>query len=147
MLVLKNSSAFCLRQFEVTLSLITVVLNKVFFICLTQSSEFFSLTKLMVIFTLVINYTGNLWGEELTHWKRLWCWDRLKAGGEGDDRGWDGWMAALTQWTWVWVSSRSWLWTGRPGMPKSMGSQRAGQDWVTELNLLILCNLFAIFFS
>ena len=47
------------------------------------------------------------WGEELTHWKRPWCWDRLKAGGEGDDRGWDGWMASSTQWTWVWVNSRS----------------------------------------
>ena len=54
--------------------------------------------------------------EELTHWKRLWCWDGLRAGGEGDDRGWDGWMASLTRWTWVWVNSRSWWWTGRPGM-------------------------------
>ena len=56
------------------------------------------------------------WCEELTHWKRRWCWERLKAGGEGDDRGWDGWMALPTQWTWVWVSSGSWWWTGRPGM-------------------------------
>ena len=47
------------------------------------------------------------WCKELTHWKRPWCWERLKAGGEGDDRGWDGWMASLTQWTWVWVNSRS----------------------------------------
>ena len=52
--------------------------------------------------------------EELTHLKRPWCWERLKAGGEGDDRGWDGWMASLTQWTWVWVSFGSWWWTGRP---------------------------------
>ena len=58
----------------------------------------------------------------------------LKAGGEGDDRGWDGWMASLTQWTWVWVSSRSWWWTGRPGVLQSMGLQRVGHDWVTELN-------------
>ena len=50
--------------------------------------------------------------EELTHWKRLWCWKGLGAGGEGDDRGWDGWMASLTRWTWVWVNSRSWRWTG-----------------------------------
>ena len=57
------------------------------------------------------------WCEELTHWKKPWCWERLKAGGEGDDRGWDGWMAPPTQWTWVWVSSRSWWWTGKPGMP------------------------------
>ena len=52
------------------------------------------------------------WREELTHWKRPWCWERLKAGGEGVDRGWDGWMASLTQWTWVWVDSGSWWWKG-----------------------------------
>ena len=63
-----------------------------------------------------------------------WCWERLKVGGEGDDRGWDGWMASPTQWTWVWVNSRSWWWTGRPGVLKSMGSQRVGHDWATELN-------------
>jgi len=56
------------------------------------------------------------WCEELTHWKRLWCWEELWAGGEGDDRGWDGWMASPTQWTWVWVNSGSWWWTGRPGV-------------------------------
>ena len=54
--------------------------------------------------------------EEVTHLKRPWCWERLKSGGEGDDRGWDGWMASPTQWTWVWVNSRSWWWTGRPGV-------------------------------
>ena len=70
--------------------------------------------------------------KELTHWKRPWCWERLKAGGEGDDRGWDGWMASLTQWTWVWVNCRSWWWTGRPGVLQSIGSQRVGRDW-TEL--------------
>ena len=74
------------------------------------------------------------WCEELTHWKRPWCWERFKAGGEGDKRGWDGWMASLTQWTQVWVNSRSWQWTGRPGMLQSMGSQRVGHNWVTELN-------------
>ena len=73
------------------------------------------------------------WCEELTHWKRPWCWERLRAGGEGDDRGWDGWMASLTWWTWVWASSRSWWWTGKPGVLQSMGSQRVGHDWVTEL--------------
>ena len=52
------------------------------------------------------------WWEELTHWKRPWCWERLKMGGEGDDRGWDGWIASLTWWTWVWVNSKSWRWTG-----------------------------------
>ena len=75
------------------------------------------------------------WCKELTHWKRPWCWERLKVRGEGDNGGWDGWMASLTQWTWVWVNSRSWRWTGRPGMLQSMGSHRVGHDWVTELNL------------
>ena len=59
--------------------------------------------------------------KELTHWKRLWCWEGLRAGGEGDDRGWDGWMASLTQWTWVWMNSGSWWWTGRPGVLRFMG--------------------------
>ena len=65
---------------------------------------------------------------------RLICWEGLGAGGEGDDRGWDGWMASLTRWTWVWVNSGSWWWTGRPGMLRFMGSQRVRHDWVTELN-------------
>ena len=72
--------------------------------------------------------------EELTHWKRPWCWEGLGAGGEGDDRGWDGWIASPTRGTWVWVNSRSWRWTGRPGVLWFMGSQRVGHDWVTELN-------------
>ena len=74
------------------------------------------------------------WCEELTHLKRPWCWERLRAGGEGDDRGWDSWMASPIQWTWVWVNSGSWWWTGRPGVLQFMGSQRVGHDWVTELN-------------
>ena len=74
--------------------------------------------------------------EELTHWKRLWCWARLKAGGKGDYRGWDGWMASLTQWTWVWVNSGRWWWTGRPGVLEFTGLQRVGHSWVTELNWL-----------
>ena len=57
----------------------------------------------------------------------------LGAGGEGDDRGWDGWMASLTRWMWVWVNSASWWWTGRPGVLRFMGSQRVGHDWETEL--------------
>ena len=73
------------------------------------------------------------WCEELTHWKRLWCWERLKAGGERDDRGWDGCMASPTRWTWVWVGSRSWWWTGMPAVLQSMGLQRVGHDWVIEL--------------
>ena len=73
--------------------------------------------------------------EELTHWKRPWCWERLQTGGEGDeDRGWDGWIASLTQGTWVWVDSGSWWWTGMPGVLWFMGSQRVGHNWATELN-------------
>ena len=87
------------------------------------------------------------WCKELIHWKRPWCWEKLKAGGEGDDRGWDGWMASLTWWTWVWVSSGSWWWTGRPGVLQSMGLQRVRRDWATELNWLFpehavdICNM------
>ena len=73
------------------------------------------------------------WCEEPTHWKRPWCWERLRAG-EGADRGWDVWMASPTRWTWVWVNSGSSWWTGKPGVLQPMGSQRVGQDWTTELN-------------
>ena len=72
------------------------------------------------------------WREELTHLKRPWCWERLKVGGKGDDRGWDGWMASPTQRTWVWVNSGSWWWTARPGVLQSMGLQRVRHDLVTE---------------
>ena len=82
--------------------------------------------------------------KELTHWKRLWCWEGLGAGGEGDDRGWDGWMASRTHWTWVWVNSGSWWWTGRPGVLRFMGSQRVGHDWVTELNWTLIFRLPAL---
>ena len=83
--------------------------------------------------------------EELTHWKRLWCWEGLRAGGEGDARGWDGWRASLTRWTWVWVNSRSWWWTGRPGVLPFMGSQRVGHDWATELNWTDRYILYVLF--
>ena len=79
------------------------------------------------------------WCKELSHLKRPWCWERLKAGEEGDDRGWDGWMASPTQWTWVWVNFGSWRWTGRPDVLQSMGSQRVGHDWATELNWGLRC--------
>ena len=75
------------------------------------------------------------WCEELTSWERPWWWERLKEGGEADYRGWDGWMASLTGWTWVCVSSRSWWWTGNPVVLQSMGSQRVGHDWATELKV------------
>ena len=73
------------------------------------------------------------WCKEPTHWKRLWCWEGLRAGGKGDDRGWDAWMASLTRWTWVWMNSGSWWWTGRPGVLWFMGLQRVGHDWASEL--------------
>ena len=75
-----------------------------------------------------------IWLEELTHLKRPWCWERLKVGREGYGRGWHGWMASPTQWTWVWVNSGSWWWTGMPGLLQSMGSQRVRDKWVTKLN-------------
>ena len=92
------------------------------------------------------------WCEEVNHLKRPWCWERLKAGGEGDNRGWDDWMASLALWTWVCVNSGSWWWTGRPVvlqyMDGFMGLQRVGQDGGTELNWTVLglswsamCNL------
>ena len=75
------------------------------------------------------NTLATYW-EELTHLKRPSCWERLKAGGEGDNRGWDGWMASLSQWAWVWVNSESWWWTGRPGMLQSMGLQ--SRKWLSN---------------
>ena len=89
------------------------------------------------------------WCDEPIHWKRLWCWERLKAGGEGDDKGWDGWMALQMQWTCVWVGSGGWWWTGRPGVLQSMGSQRIGHDWATELNWIVLhpAQLFHVMYS
>ena len=73
------------------------------------------------------------WYVELTHLKRPWCWERLRAG-EGDNRRWDGWIGSPTQWTWVWVNSGSWWCTGRPGVLRFMGSQRVRHGWVIELN-------------
>ena len=93
----------------------------------------YSLEGLML--KLKLQYFDHLmqWAD----WKRSWCWEWLKAGGEGNDRGWDGWMASPTQWTWVWVDSGSWWWTGRPSMLQSMGSQ--SQTWLS--NLIELCVL------
>ena len=72
--------------------------------------------------------------EELTHWKRPWCWEGLGAGGEGDNRVWHGWMASPTRWAWVWVNSGSLWWTGRSGVLRFMGWQRVGHDWAAEVN-------------
>ena len=89
-----------------------------------EISPEYSLEGLML--KLKLQYFGHMM------LKRPWCWERWKAGGEGNDRGWDGWMASLTQWTWLWVNSKSWWWTGRPGVLQSL--QRVGQDWAAELN-------------
>ena len=83
-----------------------------------------------------MQYNSNTlatWCKELTHWKRPWCWEGLKAGGEGDGRGWGGWMASLTRWTWVWVNSGSWWQTGKPGVLQSTRLQRVRHNWATEL--------------
>ena len=84
--------------------------------------------------TLLSDWTELNCCKELTHWKRPWCWEILKAEGEGEDKGWDGWMASPTQWTWVWVNFGNWWWTGRPGVLHSTGLQRVRHDWATELN-------------
>ena len=82
--------------------------------------------------------------EELTHWKRLWCWEGLGAGGEGDAREWDVWMASLTRWTWVWVNSGSWWWIGRPGVLRKWGPKEPdtteGLNWA---ELLLFINLIS----
>ena len=96
--------------------------------------------KFIKVFRFLEKKNGSLFSPSLsttktrTHWKRPWCWERLKVGGEGDDRGWDSWMASPTGWTRVWASSRSWWWTGKPGVLQSMELQRVGHDWLTELN-------------
>ena len=84
---------------------------------------------------LNLGLNGILSCNSLTHLKKPWCWERLKVGGKGDDRGWDGWMASPVQWTWVWVwGSGSWWWTGKPDGLQSMESQRVRHNWATELN-------------
>ena len=97
---------------------------------LKEISPEYSLEALML--KLKLQYFGHLMGRT-DSLKRPWCWERLKARGEGEGRGWDGWMASPTQWTWVWVDSGSWWWTERSGMLQSMGSQRVRHNWVTEL--------------
>ena len=100
---------------------------------LKEFSPEYSLERLML--KLKLQYFGHLKGRENgTHLKGPWCWEGLKAGGEGDDRGWDGWMPSPTRWAWVWVGSGSWWLTGKPGMLQSRGSQRVGHNWATELN-------------
>ena len=98
---------------------------------LKDMSPEYSLEGLM----LKLSHSNTLatWCQEPTHWKRPRCWKRLKAGGKGNNRGWDGWMATLTQWTWVWVNFRRKWRTWKPGMLQFMGLQRVGHDLATEL--------------
>ena len=118
----------------------SVYIYHLFFIHLSVKGPLCCFYALAVVNSAAMNIgswnsnTLATWCEELTHWKRLWCWERLKGGGEGDDRGWNGWMASLTRWTWFWASSGRWWWTGKPGMLQSMGLQKVRHDWVTELN-------------
>ena len=85
---------------------------------------------------------GKSWLIGKDHWKMekdslendKWCWEGLRARGEVDNRGWDGWMTSPIRWAWVWVNSGSWWWTGRPGVLQFMGSQRVWNDWLTILN-------------
>ena len=106
---------------------------------LEEISLEYSLEGLML--KLKLQYSGHL-TQKLTHRKSPWCWGRLKAGGKGDDREWDGWMASPTWWTWVWAGSGSWWWTGKPGMLAVHGvakSRTRLSDW-TELNYLLWNN-------
>ena len=92
--------------------------------------------------------TPILWPPDAKNWliwKRPWCWERLRAGGEGDDRRWDDWVASPNQWTWAWVNFWSWWWTGRPGVLQLMGLQRVGHDWETELNWTELATAVRVF--
>ena len=86
-----------------------------------------------LVLKLKLHYFVHLM-RRTDYWERPWCWKKLKAGRKGNERGWNGWMASLTQWTWVWVNSGSWWWTGKSGLLQSMGLQRVGHDWATELN-------------
>ena len=96
---------------------------------LKEINSEYSLKGLM----LKLQYFGHLM-QRTDSLEKPSCWERLKAGREGDDRVWDGWMESPTRWTWVWVNSGSWWWTGRPGVLQFMGSQIVRRYWATELN-------------
>ena len=81
---------------------------------------------------LKLQYFGHLM-RRANSFEKTWCWERLRAGGEGEDRGWDGWMASPIQWTWVWADSGRWWRTGKPGVLQSMGSQSVGHEWATTI--------------
>ena len=92
-----------------------------------------------LILKLKLQYVGHLM-QKADSFEKMLCWERWSEGGEGDDRGWDGWMASPTQWTWVWMDSESWWCTGKPGVLQFMGPQRVGHDWVTELTDYLKCS-------
>ena len=101
-----------------------------------------SLEELML--KLKLQYFGYLI-QRADSFEKTLILGKIEAGGEGDDRGWDGWMASQSQWTWVWTNFGSWRWTGRPSVLQFMGSQRVGHDWVTELNWrLNSCNISSV---
>ena len=95
------------------------------------NQSWYSLERLLL--KLKLQYFGHVMRRTDLFEKTLML-GKIEGRGEGDGRGWDGWMTLRTQWTWVWVNSGSWWWTGRPGMLRFMGSQRVGHDWATELN-------------
>ena len=121
----KSLWILCCSSYYIKRTSLQVPIQQDLFLSHLSSVEVFPATPFQFLFSVL---------EEQTHWKRLWCWEGLGAGGEGDDRGWDGWMASLTRWTWVWVNSGRWWWTGMSGVLRFMGSQRVGNDWTTELN-------------
>ena len=97
---------------------------------------------------LKFQYFGHLMWRELTHLKRPWYWVRLRAGGKGDDRGWNGWMASPTRWTWVWVNSESWWWTGRPACCSPWGRKESDTTeqlkWAELKYCLLSCFIFLV---
>ena len=120
---------------------------------LKETSPGYSLEGLML--KLKLQYLGHLTRradsfektlrKKKKEKKRPWCWERLRVGGEGDDRGWDGWMVSQTQWTWVWVDFRSWWWTWRPGVVQFMGSQIVRHNWAIELNWMGLIGKYHLY--
>ena len=117
----------CPGQFQ----LFSVALKSCLFLHLFQVFHF--LVKYAVLWKVYSHIV--LKREEPTHWKRPWSWERLKAKEKGDDRGWDGWMASPTRWTWVWANSRRWWRAGNSGLLQFIGSQRVRHDLVTEQQL------------
>ena len=97
-----------------------------------------------LLLLMKLQYIGHLM-QRVDSLEKTLMLEVLGAGGEGDDKGWDGWMASLTRWMWIWVNFGSWWWTGRPGVLRFMRSQRVRHDWVTELNWTEWSNGFPYF--